>query len=475
MHPALVETTLVGYSETRPSRCLVAKPSSLDELVDVLRWCRDNGRTILSRAGGNSFGDMILNTGEVVVDLTGLNRIIAWDRSTGLMTVEPGVTFRQVFSRILVDGWTLSGCPGGMGVTIGGAIANDVHGKDSTHAGNFGGSVVSLKVLQADGTIVVLRAGDEMLRAVVGGMGLLGVIVEATLQMKAVPSAFVEAETVPVANIHESLRLLDRAQETHDFSVAWVDAFAEGPALGRGFVAMARWVREPLACTQQQVDASLRSPTKALGFIPAKPLWAVLRPLFMPGFVRYLNALNYHLNRLRHACFGPGRGVLLFTDYNFMTNKIPDLKHVYRPQGFLEFQCLIPVARGHDAVAGIFELCQRHGSQSLMCGMKRHAGDDCFLSFAGEGYSIGVDIQLRGRTRRQVDDFAREYFTRVTELGGKIYLAKDEMMTPAFFERQYPDVRTFLSIKRAMDPRELFQSDLYRRVLKPLAADERPA
>ena len=329
--------------------------------------------------------------------------------------------------------------------------------------------ITHLKLLTASGEIININrdCDKNLFEAVVGGIGLLGIIVEATLQLKKIPSPFVEVTSVVTRNLEESLMHIELFNKEWDFSVAWADAFLKGRDLGRGFVTAARWVEEKIPLTTKKLAASLKIPTRIFGVFPAKPTWALSRPFFNPLGIRMANLANYTFANLKekYGIFQNSR--LLFTDYNFMHNKIPDLKHVYRPYGFLEFQPLIPKRCGSEAVREVFEIARRFGCQSLLCGIKAHQEDQGMLSYSGDSYSVGIDIQVRGRDMKQIRKFSDTLFQFTHDCGGKAFLAKDELLSRDLFQKMYPRYTEFLEIKQRIDPNELFSSDMYRRLIKP--------
>jgi len=148
-----------------------------------------------------------------------------------------------------------------------------------------------------------------------------------------------------------------------------------------------------------------------------------------------------------------------------MHNRIPHLKEIYRPHGLLEFQPLIPRKNALEGISEIFRLCQQEGTQSLLCGLKLHRADDFFLSYSGDGYSFGIDVARRGRDSQALHRFARTLYETVADLGGRVYLAKDELLPQDIFKRMYPALPEFLQIKRVVDPEGLFASDMYRRLM----------
>jgi decaprenylphospho-beta-D-ribofuranose 2-oxidase len=456
-----------GYSEAQTVQSLVVYPRSIEDCQLILEQCRQYGYLICCRGGGYTYGDMILNSDQIILDTTQMSQVLQWDTEAGTITVQPGVTFASIFRKSLLCNWALSSCPGGMDVTIGGAVSNNVHGKDACKNGNFGDQVLHLKLLLSSGEVIEVDRAEnaELFRAVIGGMGLLGIIVEVTLQLKKIPSPYVLVTSSHVRNIEESIEVLERSKENSDFSVAWVDAFAKDSRLGRGYVSTGKWLETDKKADVISLRNSLRKPNLLFGLLPAKPTWFIARPFFKPWGIRNVNRLHYQLAKYQISSKKKASIPQLFTDYNFMHNKIPELKHVYRPHGFYEFQPLIPRACGVETVKELFLLCQRHGSESLLCGMKVHKADDYLISYEGAGYSIGVDIQIGGRPKEQIVQFAKEIFAFTKNCGGKIFLAKDEMLDRDTFQNMYPHYKRFIELKRKYDLQGMFSSGMFRRLM----------
>lgn len=454
--------TVRGWTETKAAQSFLTRPKQPQDCASAVKFAADNGLTVCPKGAGYSYADMILNQGQIIVDTSHMKRIIHWNPDLGQLTVEPGVTVSQVLAFSLLEGWTLPSCTGGMGVTIGGGISNNVHGKDSWKEGNFGNHVLHLKMLTAKGeTLQIDREKDAgIFKAIVGGMGLLGIFLEITLQLKKIPSPFVQVVTKPVRHMEEALETIEQARAAEDFIITWVDAFADQKQLGRGVVEVARWIESPRGVSKGDVEKSLTVPKRFFNTLPATLVWNTARPFFRPALLRGANVAKYRWQRLR----GKKSRELLFTDFNFMLNKIPGWKQLYRPFGYLEFQPLLPRKRGLESLTGLLKLCHRHQAQSLLCGLKYHRPDDFYLSYEGDGYSIGIDIALRGRKHLHVKQFAQELYAFVLQEGGKVFLAKDEMLTSDFFKRMYPQYRRFLEVKQRLDPNNLFVSDMYRRL-----------
>ena len=181
---------VTAYTESILTHSLSAYPSSLSDCRELISFAKSNGLTICPRGNGYSFADMILNDDHIVSNLNYMNQIIKWDQNTGEIVVEPGVTFAQIMIKTLPCNWMISACPGNSEVTIGGAISNNVHGKDAWNKGGFGEQVVSLKLLTSFGKVITIHNQDDkhLFEAVVSGIGLLGIVFEATLQLEKIPS-----------------------------------------------------------------------------------------------------------------------------------------------------------------------------------------------------------------------------------------------------------------------------------------------
>jgi len=264
------------------------------------------------------------------------------------------------------------------------------------------------------------------------------------------------------------LEVMERSKEDSDFSVAWADAFATGNNIGRGFVTTAKWVDGKIGLEPKKLAESLSIPTRIFGILPARPFWFLARPFFRPWSIRLCNKLKYSISNLESVIHSVKEQTVLFTDYNFIHNKIPHLKRVFHPHGFVEFQPLLPKSGGAESIRKLFRLCQQFNSQSLLCGMKCHMSDDYIFSYSGDGYSIGVDIQIAGRNWGDIRNFANAVFEYTMNVEGKIFLAKDELLPREIFRQMYPRYKEFLRIKRMLDPSEVFQSDMYRRLLQPI-------
>ena len=454
-----------GYSRTKTTRSKVLCLNNFSNISQNLKDLDNLEHNICLRGSGITYADMILNNDNAILDFKECNKIIKWSSELGQITVQSGVTLGSILQICHMSGWHLNACPGSPKITVGGAVSNNVHGKESHTFGNFGSQVKSMKILTADGEEQIISPldGAEIFNGIVGGIGLVAIILEVTLQLTKISSPFVEVKTEICENIFDICSKLDE-DDGYSFKVAWCDAFAEGTSLGRGYISKAAWLRNDNSVDADRLKESLTPSSKVLNIFPTKAFWKCGRPFFKPFTIRQINRFIYHKTQKDLRLKGVNVSEMLFSSFNFVHNRLPNMNDVYRPYGFVEIQPIIPRSAGHHAVKELIMLCQKEGWQSLLCGIKRHSKDPFLLSFEGDGYSIGIDISLRGRDRSEVIKTANKIYDFIIECGGKVYLAKDELLTRRHFEMMYPRADKFWTLKNKMDPKRLLMSDMARRL-----------
>ena len=232
-------TSLVGSIRTRS---LVARPTTLEQCREALTYCRQHKMTICARGAGRGYGDLALNDGHALLDMSAMNRIIEFDEESAQITVEAGMRLIDIYQAVHHDLLTLPASPTESHSSVAGAICANVNGKDAWHHGSFARQVVRLTLLLANGETLVIDRSHELFNAVVGGIGLLGIILEATLQLKPIPSPFVEINRLPAPDVDALLKIMGQVEKSHDAAVVWVDAYAHGPRIGRSVIHAAKWI-----------------------------------------------------------------------------------------------------------------------------------------------------------------------------------------------------------------------------------------
>jgi decaprenylphospho-beta-D-ribofuranose 2-oxidase len=457
-------TILSSWTGATHGGAYLARARSVEHCAELFSQAHRLGRKVSFRGGGCSFSDSIVNRDGLVIDTTSLNAVLEWNPQTGRLRVQGGATMGDVLRRSLPDGWVAAGIPGSLTITVGGAMANNSHGKDSCCRGNFGSHVVRFTLLDARGELqeVTPDGAPALFRAVIGGLGLFGLVVEAELQLVPVRSPRVLVETRIGRSIDETVEHIEASRD-FDYGQVWLDAYPSGAALGRGFAKLARYVEGPAAPFAADLEKSLRVNTRLLGVLPARATWRAGRWLFLPPAMQLVN-WSYFQKAALEAALAPVR-TELFGRFYFFHNNIPDFYSVYRPPGFLEIQALLPRDNAPATLAELLRLAHRLDAVPVLSGMKRHLPDDFMLSFQGLGYSISLDLPLQGRDRASLERSMRELFNLIARAGGRVNLSKDETLPRDIFETMYPRHAEFWRLKTEHDPEGLFLCDMARRLL----------
>jgi len=473
--PAFIrEETVVSLVGGRRTESLVACPANLDECRTALTFARDRQLTVCPRASGHSYGDQNLNDGNMLLSTSRMNRIVAFDGTTGRVVCEPGVQIIDLYRRAHRRGLCLPATPSEGSITVGGAIANNVNGKDSWRAGNFGHQVLQLKLLTATGEIIVADRDThaDIFQAVIGGMGLLGVVVEATLQLQRVASPYVLTSRTPVRNLDELLAGLVDCEKNSDFALIWMDVYARGKNLGRAVIHSTRW--EESAGYTVPSDAAIADCFRRLssGIEQAAAFHRRLIPFIealLQGqrvTVRLFNQLYYVLNRVRaRKPRRPSRD--LFIEHNFMPNlKIPPASLLCGPHGFT-IQIVFNRECAREAIRDLITACQAFPAPPVTTIMRLHRRDDHVISFSEDGYSLNFEFHPKRRHAPMVQAHIDSLVDIALRYGGKVHLAKDMILSRQQFEGLFPGYVTFGEMKRRLDPEGVFDSDMHRRLLSP--------
>lgn len=455
------------------SESLIAWPKDAAACRETLRFCCSKQLSICPRGGGYSYGDVILNDRNLILDTSRMNRILGFDADQGLITVEPGVRLIDIYRATLHHRFVLAATPSESMITVAGAIGANVNGKDGWRMGNFGDQVASLRLMLASGEIVSANRDEnpELFHAAVGGMGLLGIIIEATLQLRRIPSPFLEITRTPVANLTELLTFLQRVKADSDFAVVWLDTCAKGPRLGRAVVHATRWVdsdhsitelRSQITASFTRLEARLRQ-ARLLNPLTGCVVAAMMQIQHVS--VRVFNKLYYSYSLLRQRLH-TADNIESVLRYNFDASfMVPSAAAVCGPHGYT-VQLTVPASDAQEVITELILLCQSSPCLPAKLIMRLHRRDDFLISFSEDGYSLNFELHPKRRHEHRMDRFLNDLVASVIRHGGKVHLAKDHVLTRQQFQALFPDYQTYLALKRRFDPAELFQSDMYRRLMR---------
>ena len=426
-------TTLEGWGRLAvPGREVLS--SDLETLTQGAR---------LSRGLGRSYGDSSLPAREEdkIAGTRLADRILAFDPATGVLHVEAGVSLAELNRILMPRGWFTPVSPGTKYVTVGGMVASDVHGKNHHRDGCFGAHVRKLRMRLASDDLVECSPTEspDLFYATIGGMGLLGHILEVELVMKRIPTAWVRMESERVANIDEFLTALDRTAATSPMTMGWIDCLSRGTQTGRGLLMAGDWATAEQAGTAQPKPPTERS-------LPVQlPNWAL-----NPWSARAFNAL-YYRKQLRHRI----ERTVSPEPFFYPLDAILHWNRAYGSRGMTQYQCVIPRAAGAPAVREFLTVLASLGCASPLCVIK-----DCgpegkgMLSFPLEGTSIAVDIAVIPEIQRVIDRL-NEF---VIAAGGRIYMTKDRFTRADHFRAMEPRLDAFLAVREKWDPERRLRS-----------------
>ena len=445
-HPAGELRLLSGWGRTAPTAALVHRPRSVEEIASVLQ---DAGvRGVIARGLGRSYGDLAQNGGGVVLDLTGLSAVRLFDREAGTLLVEAGCSLADIIDLTLPAGWFPPVVPGTKHITVGGAVACDVHGKNHHHDGSFGLHVLALTLLTPVGEIRALdpeRTPDEF-QATVGGLGLTGVILDVTFRLRPVESAEMAVTTERVSSFDDALERLTATDHLHGYSVAWIDCAAGGRKFGRSV--LFRGDHAPLGDGSPKRNG--RRPTHGLTVPPRVSLAPLIRNSTLAAF----NELYFR--RARDAT-GARQSIDAFF---FPLDALGEWNRLYGRAGFLQYQFMIPFG-AERALQQVLRLVGSAERRPALAVLKRFGSSSGLLSFPQPGWTLALDFPLPARDLGRLLDTADEI---VAAAGGRVYLAKDSRLRRDHLDEMYPELARWQEIRAGLDPAGRMQSDLARRL-----------
>jgi decaprenylphospho-beta-D-ribofuranose 2-oxidase len=443
--------TLTGWGRTEPTAASLAEPRSADEISGLVKGVATGG--VIARGLGRSYNNAAQNDGGLVVATSGMRDVLSFDPESGIVTCEPGVSLEQLMTDLLPSGWFVPVSPGTRKVTVGGAIAADVHGKNHHVAGSFASHVLSFDLLTADGAVrTVTPASDaELFWGTAGGMGLTGIILRAAIQMKKVETSRLIVDTVRTANIDDTMAHLSATDKDYDYTVAWTDCLATRSSLGRSVITSGNFATVG-DLRYRDRGAPLAFKASALAGAP---------PVFPSGLlnartVRLLNEAYFRkAPRLRSG------EIQTIGKFFHPLDGITSWNRVYGPAGFRQYQYVVPFAAAEVVVRSL-ERISALRAPSFVTVLKRFgAGDPGMLSFPIPGWTLALDFPTRTPWLSQL---CAELDEMVLEAGGRLYLAKDSRIPASLMPRMYPRLDDFRRLRAAVDPSGVFSSDLSRRL-----------
>lgn len=415
------------------------KEARLHEVLERGKW--------IARGLGRSYGDASL--GDQVLDMRPMKRMLAFDADTGVLECEAGLSFDAIIETFLPRGFFLPVTPGTRFVTVGGAIAADVHGKNHHVEGSFGQHVLHMDILKGNGDVVRTLPGDDLFRMTVGGMGLSGVILRAAFKLKRVETAYILQQRQRHGSL-EAIMDAFEASANATYSVAWIDGIVRGKKLGRSVLFTGEHAR------RSDLRGSIsKEPLKA------KAKLTKVMPFYAPSMT--LNPLTVRAFNIAYYHGAPATKKTSVVDLETFFYPLDSILHwnrAYGRKGFTQYQFVLPLEASRKGIALILDRIAASGQSSFLSVLKLFGKQDDLLSFPMEGYTLAMDFPIRAGTFELLDELDR----MVLDHGGRIYLAKDARMKPRMLAETYDKLERFKELKASFDGGGRFASHQSKRL-----------
>lgn len=443
--------TLTGWGRTASTTARVVSTPDIDVIARTVVEAGERG--VIARGLGRSYGDPSQNAGGTIIDMTALDRIHQVDADNATVVVDAGVSLDTLMRRLLPYGLWIPVLPGTRQVTVGGAIGSDIHGKNHHSQGSFGSHVQSMDLLTAGGEVRTLTPDgpeSELFWATVGGMGLTGIVLNATIRLKRVETAYFLVDTVQTRNLDELLEhFTDGSDENYVYSVAWFDSLARGEKMGRALLTRGN-------------SAGVSDLPKKLRRDPLKfnaPQLFTAPPIFPNGLVnKYtITAFNEVWYRKAPTSFGAVQNI---TQFFHPLDLVGEWNRVYGSNGFLQYQFMVPFGQ-EEMFRRSVDKISTSGHVSFLNVLKTFGpGNAAPMSFPSKGWTLTVDIPITPG----LDRLCAELDEMVLNAGGRLYLAKESRTSADMIEKMYPRIHEWRAIRASVDPDGVFHSDLSRRL-----------
>jgi len=463
----LTLSNLGNFSHSLDATVYHIQPRFVEEIAGIFALARENNLKIAPRGAGRSYNDAALKGGGIVLDLSLLRCVRAWDAETGILRAEPGLTLESLWQYILPDAWWPPVVSGTMKTTLGGCLGMNIHGKNNFKMGTIGESILEFDAILPNGKEVTCspKKNRDLFYAMISGIGMLGIFTSITMQMKRIYSGFLEVKEWNVPNLKTQLDALLEGAPEKDYIVGWLDGTARGKSLGRGQIHAANYLAkgddaEPKKT--MQVDFQTL-PDTFFGVIPKSKLHYLMGLGLNNLGVWGVNTAKYFVGRDKnyrqpHAAF------------HFLLDYVPDWELSYGRQGLIQYQSFLPKETALDAWTEMLNISQKRGLPTYLGVTKRHRPDKFLFSHALDGFSLAFDFKITNGNRAKLATMVQDFDKIVLNAGGRFYFAKNSETAPETARQFLGDkaIEKFRKLKKRCDPQNLLHSDLYERVFAPL-------
>lgn len=433
-----MEKRLANWGNYPVISCDETSFSQVDQVEELI----SSHSSVIARGNGRCYGDASLATNSV--STLKFDKVLQFDSDNGIFECQSGITLDQILQIIVPKGWFLPVTPGTKFITVGGAVASDVHGKNHHVDGSFSGHIIDMDVIT--GQQETLTCSKDLLPdlfwATCGGMGLTGIITRVKFDLKKIETAYIKQKQIKARNLDELIRLFEEYGD-YTYSMAWIDCLQKGDSFGRGILIVGEHASKEQLTPQQQAKP-LQLPDK-------RPLTV---PFNLPSFalntltVKAFNWLYYAKNTKREI-----NNVVPYEPFFYPLDAILHWNRGYGKAGFVQYQFVLPL----DKKAGLIEILQRisdKGWGSFLAVLKVFGHQDSLISFPTEGYTLALDFPVRNGLFAFLDELDEI----VLQYGGRLYLSKDARMKKDIFWQSYPNAHQFADIVKTYNGNKVFQS-----------------
>lgn len=443
-------TMLWGWGRTAPTAAHLLHAETLEAQLAAVGEADERG--VLARGLGRGYGDCAQNAGGTVLDGPARSGLLALDLEAATIRVLAGTSLDDLMRWLVPLGLFVPVTPGTRLVTVGGAIAADIHGKNHHVKGSWGNHVSSFRLIDGLGELrdVDRESDPDLFRATVGGMGLTGIIVDATVQMQRIESAQLLVDTDRTDDLDEVMALMVEGDAEYDYSVAWIDIMARGTSMGRSILDRGRFATRAEALAGGATDPYAYHPRQ----LPPVP------DVFPSGLINKLFCKTFNEAWYRKAPVQRRDALLSIEQFFHPLDMVSDWNRAFGSRGFVQWQFAVPENAG-DVVRRSLERLSSEGVPSFLAVLKRFGpGNDCPLSFPTQGWTLAFDTAVVPGLDRLFDELDE----MVVEAGGRIYLVKDSRVRPELVPVMYPRLDEWRAVRERVDPHQRFRSDMSRRL-----------
>jgi FAD/FMN-containing dehydrogenase len=443
----MVWASLSGWGRYPRVQGEITEPSSILAKLDL----SPSHTTVTPRGQGRSYGDAALPVDQgLVIQTRELRHFLSFDAETGILKAEAGVTLQDILDVAIPQGWFLPVTPGTRFVSLGGAAAANIHGKNHHQCGAIAHCIQAIEILTEQGFLTATPEHNrDLFQATLGGFGLTGLIQTVTLSLKKIETSKIKARLIKVSDFEEALGLCKEHEQDSEYSVAWIDCLASKKNLGRGIVMLGNHA------TKNEVSESshtLENTWKKSFSVPCEAPGFLLNTWTLKAF----NTLYYERFRQKET-----ERLMTLEEWFFPLDSLLRWNLLYGPRGFVQYQCVIPFSDGIRGMREILDFLTHNKIGSFLAVLKIVKQDSVLLPFAIPGYTLALDIPLSHPTLFEKLDALDKIVIR---FGGRVYLAKDARLSPSLFRAMYPEYPQWISTVSKYSPEKRFYSLLAKRL-----------